>query len=332
MRHISILSVATIVLATAAIIQPPSFAQGTPPSAQAQATAPSPLAFDVASVKRSAPGAGMPMSSLPLTPGSTGEPKGGLFQAKNWPLLIYISFAYNIQADQLKTLTASLPPWALSEPFDIEARADGSPTRDQMRAMMRSLLEDRFALKLHTEKADRPIFALVLAKPGKTGPQLQPHGPDAPPCPDDAQSSPFPFSTSTVAGGFPAHCGSIVFMPSPTTGSLGAGGRNITMDQVASAISATGGLIGGLDKPVEDQTGLTGKWDFVINFAAQPPAGMPGPMRGPMPGAMGQQQQSDDSAPTFLEALTDQLGLKLINATGPVEQLVIDHIQEPSPN
>ncbi len=327
MRNKFLISIAVIfVFAVTALDEPPSFAQAMPPSAPTEA--PARLTFEVASVKRSAPGRGMPSSSLPLTPGSTGEPKGGLFQASNWPVLIYISFAYNIQADQLKSLTASLPPWALSQPFDIEARAAGSPTRDQMRAMMRSLLEDRFALKLRTETADRPIFGLVLAKPGNTGPRLQPHGPDSPPCPDDVQSSPFPFSTSTVAGGFPARCGSIMFMPSPDAGSIGAGGRNVTMDQVANAISTTGGLMGGLDKPVQNQTGLAGKWDFVINFAAQPSAGMPGPMFG----AMGQQQQSDASAPTFLEALSDQLGLKLTNATGPVEQLIIDHIQEPSPN
>jgi uncharacterized protein (TIGR03435 family) len=297
------------------------------PAPAAQVTTPARPEFDVASVKQSPPGQrAMPTSNIPLTPGSTTQPIGGLFKAQNYPLMAYVMFAYNIPSDQLLSLTTSLPQWAFSDAFDIDARADGSPTRDQVREMMKSLLEDRFALKLHTVTADGPIFALVLAKSGKTGQHLQPHPADAPACPANAQDSPIPFATDKVAGGFPAQCGSVLLMPSSGFASLGVGGRNVSLDQIAEAISTFGSFLGNLSRPVRDQTGLTGKWDFVVNFAPQFPAGMPVPA-GP------QQQQPDaDSAPTFLEALTDQLGLKLNNATGPVEKIVIDHVEKPMEN
>jgi len=83
---------------------------------------------------------------------------------------------------------------------------------------------------------------------------------------------------------------------------------------VASAIT---GVVFGIDRPVLDRTGLTGTYDLVFNFTSE---NMP-------PGI-----QLDESGPTFLEALKDQLGLKLVPETRPVDVLVIDHVEEPSPN
>jgi uncharacterized protein (TIGR03435 family) len=78
----------------------------------------------------------------------------------------------------------------------------------------------------------------------------------------------------------------------------------------------------GVDRPVLDETGLTGKFDFVIEWTPQ----FDGP---PPPGV---NFQPDPTGPTFLEALKDQLGLKLVPQTGPVEVPIIGHIEEPSPN
>jgi uncharacterized protein (TIGR03435 family) len=78
----------------------------------------------------------------------------------------------------------------------------------------------------------------------------------------------------------------------------------------------------GVDRPILDRTGLTGKFDLIIEFAPRPKFTQP-------PDAS---SQSSDTGPTFLEALKDQLGLKLESTTGPVDTLVIDHIEEPSPN
>ena len=81
----------------------------------------------------------------------------------------------------------------------------------------------------------------------------------------------------------------------------------------------------GIDRPVLDKTGLTGTFDFIIEFT---PAARP-----PRPGAGIQPDESgDESGPTFVEALKDQLGLKLVPETGPVNVLIIDHIEEPTPN
>jgi uncharacterized protein (TIGR03435 family) len=95
--------------------------------------------FDVASVKpnRSSEKA---VSNFPLGPGEAYGNPGGSFSATNYPLITYIAFAYKI------TNAAGLektPAWVGSERFDIVARAEGRPGKDQMRQMMRSLLAER---------------------------------------------------------------------------------------------------------------------------------------------------------------------------------------------
>ena len=77
-----------------------------------------------------------------------------------------------------------------------------------------------------------------------------------------------------------------------------------------------------MDRPVLDRTGLTGTFDFAIEFA--PPPNNPfGP---------GAKSRPDPAAPTFVEALKEQLGLKLESQMGPFDVLVIDHVEEPSAN
>jgi uncharacterized protein (TIGR03435 family) len=281
------------------------------------------LEFNVASVKQdtspSAQARVMPTSNVPLAPGDAYPENGGLFRATRWPLIVYISFAYKLMPDQLQALSTELPRWAVSDTFDIEARADANPTKDQMRLMMQSLLEDRFKLVLHSESHERPVFALILEKPGKTGPQLQPHTNGSPECPPATAASALPISTATVAGGFPSECGSIVLVPFAKAGRIGIGARNVSMHLIASTISGAGKMIGDLGRPVVDKTGLSGTFDFLIQFAPQLPAGVKFPTE-------------DDSAPTFLEALKDQLGLKLDAQTAQIQEIVIDHVDHPTEN
>jgi uncharacterized protein (TIGR03435 family) len=75
-----------------------------------------------------------------------------------------------------------------------------------------------------------------------------------------------------------------------------------------------------------DQTGLSGTFDFSIDFTPEV-NGPPGGMRATQPDF-----QPDPTGPTFLEALKEQLGLRLESTTGPVDVLVIDHVEEPSAN
>src|SRR5580700_6319591 len=191
-------------------------------SATAQALAPQTTtakqpAFDVASIRQSKPG-GQPNSNFPLGPGDVYMPNGGLFSATSFPLITYILFAYKLQGNQIQSLQPQLPEWATTQRFDIQARAEGNPGKDQMRLLMRSLLADRFKLAVHTETREAPVLAFVLIKPGVTGPRLLPHPADSP-CPTNAPPAPAPGSANTPAppltdnAGFPTFCNGIFALP-----------------------------------------------------------------------------------------------------------------------
>jgi len=163
-------------------------------------------AFDVASVKQNK--CGLPpdcplTTNVSLVPGDFYSPNGGVLRLTNWNFMPFIVFAYKLNANQYQSLTDQLPKWAIVERFDIEAEAASTnPTKDQMRLMMQSLLADRFKLVVHTESRQLPMFALVLDKPGKMGPQLRAHSDDPPCAPSDSLAP-----LAKVVGGYPAMCG-----------------------------------------------------------------------------------------------------------------------------
>jgi uncharacterized protein (TIGR03435 family) len=269
------------------------------------------LEFEVASVKPSQPD-GPQYANFPLGPGDVYTPNGGHFTASGFPLAAYIWFAYRIQGNQQQSLLSQLPAWVTTERFDIQARTDGDPAKDtkpQMRLMMQSLLADRFKLAMHTETRQVPVFALVLSKPGKTGPRLQPH-------PDN--SCPAAPKPDLIGGLFPNQCGGLLPMPHPPVFMNKFGARNVTMPFIANQLTA----MGHLDRPVLDQTGLSGVFDFALEWVPE--------VTGPSP--PGAEAQPDPSGPTFMEAVNDQLGLKLQSQKGPVDELVFDHVERPSEN
>jgi len=273
------------------------------------------MTFDVVSVRPSRDDAPF-KQNVALDALDAFPPTGGLFTA-NSQLSSYIIFAYKIiDTSQYSSLTAQLPKWAQTDRFDIEARAEGNPTKDQMRLMMQSLLADRFKLALHMETRQLPVYALVLNKAGKLGPQLKPH-PDDVSCP--ATPSPHP------AGPAPApFCGALLMWP--VNGQWHARMMNLTMEQIAHHLNTPVGTgWGGLDhRPIVDQTGLSGKFDFDIEFT--PETNRNSPSR---PAA---DAQPEVFGPTFLDALKDQLGLKLVKQTAPVQVFVIDHVERPTEN
>lgn len=175
---------------------------------------------------------------------------GGLYQARNIKLIQYIAFAYSLTQIQLASVV-SQAPWVAEDRFDIEARAVGDPTKAQYRIMMQSLLADRFRMVVHYETRQVPIYVLVLAKPGKLGPQLRLHREDDPVC-----SSP---GTDTGrqaddvdADGIPTTClASLILKPS-APGRMRLGGRNVSMASFAAV--ETG--VGEVDRPMVDETGL----------------------------------------------------------------------------
>jgi uncharacterized protein (TIGR03435 family) len=249
-------------------------------------------------------------------------PNGGLFSARGWPLITYIFFAYKLQGNQGQALVPQLPGWVMTDRFDIEARADGNPAKDQMRLMMRSLLADRFKFAVHTETKEMPVLAFVLAKPGKTGPQLQPHPADAP-CQTNLEPTspahPIPdLLSQKVPGRFPAICNSILGTPSSAPGLSRLGGRNVTIGFFADLMSQRVNL----GRPMIDATGLKGTFDILLEFKPESRAAA-------TPGA---DTPSEPDGPTFEEALRDQLGLKLESRKSAMEVIVVDHIERPSEN
>lgn len=298
---------ATFVMATAAL----AFALRAPqagfsPTASVDNTGGKP-AFEVASVKQNKSGepAYRATSNFPLGLGDSYPPVGGLFSASNQFVAAYIGFAYKLTPYQRRLLDSELPKWAKDERFDIEARAAATATKDQMRLTMQSLLADRFKLAVHTETRQGPIFAMVLAKPGMLGPSLQLRSAQSDPC--------GAFTTSAAArsaSGVPSSCD--VFLSLVDNDHVHLSARGVSMDMIA------GWIMGSVDRPVVDRTGLQGLYDMSAEWTADTTA--------PAPAA-----QSEPGA-TYLQALSEQLGLKVESTTGPIETLVIDHIEQPSAN
>jgi uncharacterized protein (TIGR03435 family) len=280
-----------------------------------QAAAGGHMEFDVASVKQSTSDVSQKTvhSNIPLGPQEAFTPTGGLFSATNIPLLQYIFFAYKLTPAQTQSLMTQVPKWVNTNRYDVEAKTSGNPTKDQFRLMVQALLADRFKLAVHFETKQGPIFNLVLDKPGKLGPQLQLH-------PADATCSTTPPNgrgpAATIAGGFPESCGSLAMLASTTPGRIRGGARDVPLSTIATFLNVP--QITGIDRPVVDKTGIAGNIDFIIEFSPELPAGIP--------------FQTDPNGPTFLEAIKEQLGLKLEPATGAIDSITVDHIEQPSEN
>ena len=288
-------------------------AQISQPWSNWQKEAGSKQSFQVASVRQSLPDSHR-RDNIDLGPRDSFSLPAGLFST-NVSLDSYIIFAYKIaDGSQYPSLSAQLPKWAKSPAkFDVEARAAGHPSKDQLRLMMQTLLEDRFKLAIHTETKQLPVYALVLDNPGRTGPQLRAHRSTLP-CPE--------IPTVAVQGPEPPPvCG---LMQTWMDGGLfHLRMMNVPMDVVAGTLVPFLGGLGGLDnRPSIDRTGLTGKFDFTLAFQPEP---QPSPEGSADP-------QPERTGPTLTESLGKQLGLKLLKQDGPVNAFVIDHLEMPSEN
>jgi uncharacterized protein (TIGR03435 family) len=215
-------------------------------------------------------------------------------------------------SDRAPAFLKQLPTWVTEERYDIQARAQGNPGKDQMRLMMRSLLAERFKLAMHEETREVTVAELVAAKEGRLGPNIQRH-PANSSCPLDADPS-----VAAPDDRFPLLCGGIVPMPPNTAGRIRFGARNVTMEFIAKSLS--GGA--GSERPLLDRTGLGGAFDFSLEWTPE--------IRGPV--KPGVEAQLDQSGPTFEQALREQLGLKLVAKKGSQSVLVLDHVERPSEN
>jgi uncharacterized protein (TIGR03435 family) len=187
-----------------------------------------------------------------------------------------VDFAYGLQLRQI----AGAPDWFTSERYDISAvsSGEGAPSTKQWKSMAGKLMADRFQFKFHYEKREQSVYALTVAK---SGPKLK-----------NSQGDP---------NGQPG----LGFGP---PGNFGA--TNASMTDVAEALAH-----GALDRPVVDQTGLTGKFDLRLTWTPDD-----------KPAAT----ESADAPPDLFTAIQQELGLKLESTKAPVNVLVIDHIERPS--
>jgi uncharacterized protein (TIGR03435 family) len=265
------------------------------------------MVFDVASVKPSADQQFRP-PAFPLSDDDSFMNTGGHFFA-DFQLAVYIQFAYKVRLtpEQVQAMLSPLPKWVATDRFAIQASAPGSPTKDQFRLMMQGLLAERFGLKIHSVTRQEKVFAMTMVKPGKPGPKLIPH--EAGPACDATVSTDHPV--------FPERCDVYAMYILPG-GLRRIGSRNTTMDLLARSLPYPGNL----GRPVLDRSGLEGRFDFTLDFAEVPTA----------TGAGDTVAVPDAPAPTFVTALREQLGLKLESADGPVQTLVVDHVERPSEN
>jgi bla regulator protein blaR1 len=289
-------------------------AQSVTPIPQWQMAAGGKMTFEVASIRPSKPDTFTP-PNFALSSDDSHISTGGIFTA-DFPVATYIEFAYKLNPDQGKLMRTSLPKWATTDAFEIHARSENqNPTKDQMRLMMQSLLADRFKLAFHFETQQVPVLALTLIKPGKTGPKLRPHA-DGPPC-DAPAPPPASDRSEKIPGVYPARCDEYDMEVTPGHLVL-LGSRNTTMDLLAHSLNN----IGRLGRPVVDRTELNGRFDFTMEWT-------PESNRHANADA---DAQPDSQGTTFLEAVKEQLGLKLESTKATMDILVIDHVERPSDN
>ena len=231
--------------------------------------------------------------------------------------LAYVTFADGASPNMQMLQTSGGPGWTQSEFYDLAAKAEGAARVEQMMGpMLRVLLEDRFKLKIHREKKEMPVYALAVGKSGIKAHSMKPGDCVA----IDLNHMPTP----TPGQPLPNFCGNT---------SMRMNGQSVTMDGHGMSLpDFSARLSTMLDRKVMDKSGITGLFDFHLEFAPDEATpmlrggrGVAGDPGNPAPAA-------EIAGPSIFDALQEQLGLKLLPDKGPVESLVIDHVERPSEN
>ncbi|MBV8843873.1 MAG: TIGR03435 family protein [Bryobacterales bacterium] len=204
------------------------------------------------------------------------------------------------------------PSWLRSAAYEIKATAEGNPSVPMMLGpMLQRLLEDRFHLKIHRETRDGPVYFLTVAR---GGPKLHPFG--------EGSCTPWAVPPPPREPGT-RYCANIISLISSSVEALGA-----TLDEFSKTL---GTVVG---RPVIDKTGITGRFDIRIKFAREGTTLAADYVRliGPPPASDPRPASDPTDPPSIFVALQEELGLRLEAGRGPVETLVIDHIEKPSEN
>ncbi len=215
--------------------------------------------------------------------------RGRNFATRNSSLGDLISFAYNVQEKQI----VGAPDWMDKDRYDIAAvpEQEGVPNADQLRTMIKKLLADRFKLTFHNDKKELSAYVLTV---GKGGQKLMP---------------------TQLKGPLPG----LGIRP-------GAGG--ITLNMVNATVGDFTGFLQilVLDRPVVDQTGIKGRFDYQCTFTPDDSQFNGHPPQFPP------QANATESAPGLYDAIQQQLGLKLDAERTSVDVIAIDHAEKPSAN
>ena len=214
------------------------------------------------------------------------------------------------------------PGWVDTERYSIRARASGGTPAAAVMVMLANLLKDRFQLATHLETRELPIFHLVMARSdGRLGADFKPTAAECRATIAERQAA-------ARRGDPPPPLSPSLFDPKarPCGVSRVDSGVAVGIGRTVAQISLTlSDLVG---RTVIDKTGLTGLYDFTLKYAPEP-GRYAGPT-GPPPDAA--TPAIDPNISSLSVALQEQLGLKLDGARGPVEVLVIDRIERPSPD
>jgi len=298
--------------------------------AQGQATsAPKPLAFEVVSIRPSNPDTDTKPSFGPTPDGfrMINHPLIGLFQ------IAYVPIGVGDSGFFRGSRISGAPDWlSRTDHFDVVAKvADAEMAEwqkpasrpEMLRAMMRALLEERLKAVAHIGNKEMPVFDLVVAK---NGPKFK----AAETVDSDELRAKHPGSILSPDGG--------VVAPGHGMTQINFFGASLaTLTPILSYLSG---------RPVQDKTGLAGKYDFSIQMrfnslgpaidaamakAGSPLEGLPAPPPPPgMESSLG--APTGDAEPAIFTVVQEQLGLRLEPAKGQVETLVIDHVERPSEN
>ncbi len=279
------------IVAVAAGLAPVSAQQPAPGSTAAPA-------FEVASVKRNVGQEGsMTLLRLPPTP-------TGAVSVSNVPLWMLIQWAYELEE--------STAGWKLIPPpdkqaflwearFDIQAKPPDGAAPGQQYAMLRALLADRFKLRVHRETRPTPVYALTVVRPGRLGPALRPSTVDCAASHNDfTRLREFADARGTDRRRI---CGVDQYGSGPDEILVRSAGP---MTELANSLTI-------LDRPVVDETGLSGLFEWTLTF--------------------GSSQAAIDAGRTRIgTAIQEQLGLRLERKIVPYDVLVIDSVEMPSEN
>ena len=281
--------------------------------------------FEVASVKPSSPAQAGPLANLPMV-----LPALDRVTAQNVTLRLLVMTAYQKQPYEV----VGGPQWQNSDKFDINAKAAGARSTDQLLGMLQTLLADRFKLRVHTEQREVPIYALVVARDDRRlGAKLKP---SADTCPDLKEMQQKALEDLAKGGGIAGliaagaqpnqggPCSVSGFQPA-TPGAIGLRVRGQTMSMLTMLVTQFVG------RPVVDKTGLTGAYDFEFAIDLRSLLQQASFLGVNVPGVEAALAKLPEG-PSLMTQLEEELGLKLESQRGPGDVLVIDSAELPTPD